>query len=189
MTKEILVVVDMQNDFISGVLGSKYNKEVVLPNVVKLIKQFKNDKSSFIFTLDTHFENDISIESENIPTHCIYGTDGWDSPNDIKSLFSEEQYKYGFYVVQKNTFGSLGKGIDSLNLVETSRVFDSENGELEFHICGLCTDICVINNALILRNAFPNNRIIVHADACGGTTPENHKSALDVMKSCLIEIV
>lgn len=180
MEKEILIVVDMQNDFINGVLGNEYNEKVVLPNVLDLIDK---NNGGIIFTMDTHlnYKNGKNIENKLIPEHCVKDTHGWELHDLIKNKVDIDN-RPGCYIAPKSTFGSLDWLIALVDLFDID-----ENTIIKF--CGLCTDICVVNNALILRNAFPENRIIVYADACGGTTVERHNAALDVMRSNLIEIV
>lgn len=182
--KSVLVVVDMQNDFIDGVLGSEYNKNVVLPNVVKLINNFVASGNGIVFTRDTHIlERDKeTIEALRIPQHCILNTNGWEIHKDIQEIFSDIGSTPGVYTINKDSFGSLNELAKYVNLFNIDK-------DTEIHICGLCTDICVVSNALILRACFPKTKIIVHSDACGGTTPEAHNSALTVMKSCLVDIV
>ena len=184
----LLVVVDMQNDFIDGALGSEAAKAIV-PNVVKKITDAKND-TLIIFTKDTHFEDyDHTLEGKLLPVkHCIFDCDGWcinkavrvawlDKEDTITIM--EPEFRENNTII-KTTFGSL----NLMNfLLRDGKVFD----EIEF--IGLLTDICVVSNVLMTRAALPDVKIIVDASCCAGSTPEKHKSALEIMKSCQIEII
>lgn len=179
--KTALVVVDMQNDFIDGVLGSPEAKAIV-PLVCDYIKNFEGD---YIFaTQDQHYEEDYhkSIEGKNIPTHCIPATEGFEIESSIEKALVEK-LQQGTVVIwwTKETFGSFDLAeylIESVKRDEINKII----------IVGLCTDICVISNALILRAACPNTRIIVHDNLCAGTSPENHQAALEVMNVNCIDI-
>lgn len=163
-----LIVVDMQNDFISGVLGTSEAQSIV-PNVKRKIEEYDNCEDAIVFTRDTHFEDYLETnEGKNLPVkHCIMGTHGWEIEDGLELPYA----KY----LNKQTFGWLGWNM-----------FDFEN---EIEIVGLCTDICVVSNAIILRAMFPEIKITVDASCCAGTTPENHKAALHVMKSCQINVI
>lgn len=167
---KILVVVDMQVDFITGSLGSEAAKAIV-PNVVNKVKNFDG---KVIFTRDTHGENYMNTqEGRKLPVaHCIKNTEGWQICDELKPYVTE--------VIDKKTFGSvdLPQYIKSL-----------ENSVDEIEICGLCTDICVISNAMILKAAFPEVNIIVDSSCCAGVTSESHNTALEAMKAVQIEIV
>lgn len=171
-----LVIIDMQKDFIYGSLGTNEAKNIV-KNVCDRIKTFKNNNDTIITTQDTHDENYLvnTLEGKMLPVeHCIKNSWGWEIDDDIiAALGSYEK----IIPLEKNTFGCLA----------LPAALTEEIDEIE--ICGLCTDICVISNALILRAAFPNARIIIHENCCAGVTPEKHTSALDAMRSCQIEIV
>jgi len=187
--KKILFVIDMQNDFIDGSLGSDDAKKIV-PNVVKLIENFHGD---IWFTQDTHFYNsgnqyninyEKTLEGKFLPIqHCIEKTKGWELNQEIANAATKFKYpkvKY-FY---KYTFGSLDMIKEAC--LELSENFETDD---EIYICGLCTDICVISNALLLRVQFPNIHIYCYKDCCAGTSKEAHEAALKVMKSCQIEII
>ena len=167
---KFLIVVDMQNDFISGALGSK-EAEAILARVVGLVQGFDGE---IIFTRDTHGEDYMHTqEGQRLPVpHCIRGTDGW----QIASALAPYAHK----VVDKPTFGST----DLPALLEGY-------GEPvdEITLCGLCTDICVISNAMLLKAAFPEARIAVEAAACAGVTPESHEIALAAMRAVQIDIL
>lgn len=188
--RKILVVVDVQNDFIDGSLG---NEEAVkaIPNIVKKIKEYKNmnaDYTNIIVTKDTHFDDSISVESlrysntvegQKLPIkHCIEGTKGWEIREEVAKEIGED-----YYTIIKYTFGStyLADFIKQMSMIE--------GVELEVELIGFCTDICVISNALLIKAHTPNIKIVVDASCCAGTTPENHKKALDVMQACHIDII
>jgi len=160
-----LIVVDMQNDFITGSLGSKL-AEAIVPNVVEKVKNFDG---KVIFTRDTHFADYMNTqEGKKLPVeHCIKDTDGWQICDELKPYVNE--------VVDKITFGS----------VELPKmVSDADDIEL----CGLCTDICVISNAMILKATYPEVKITVDSNCCAGVSVESHNTALDAMKAVQIEI-
>lgn len=171
--KKILIVIDMQVDFISGSLGSN-DAISILPNVIEKIKNFNGE---IIFTRDTHFEDYLQTqEGKKLPVeHCIKDTDGWQIHPALLEFTNEHIY-------DKITFGAkdLPNIIDSIN---------TENDELSFTLIGLCTDICVINNAMVLKAFYPESVISVAENCCAGVTPLSHKTALDAMKMCQIEII
>ena len=179
--KKILVIVDVQNDFVTGSLGSK-EAEGIIPKVLDLI--VKGDYDVSYTTLDTHDADYAEThEGKMLPVrHCLYLTQGWLPEKRV--LEALEAIPRPNYVVTKPTFGSFA-------LLSKTKEFLDEAGDKDLciDICGLCTDICVINNALMLRAAYPQADIFVIADACAGTTPEMHQKALDVMKSCQIEVI
>ena len=169
---KVLVVVDMQNDFIDGSLGTK-EAQVIVPNVAQKIKEERKNGTIVIFTRDTHQENYLQTqEGKNLPVvHCIKESDGWQISSKLDVADSK--------IFDKSSFGSLSLA-DYIATIENLE---------EIELVGLCTDICVISNALILKNYFPDIKIIVDADCCAGTTPEKHKAALEVMKSCQVEVI
>ena len=173
--KKILVVVDMQNDFVDGALGTK-EAVAIVDNVVRKINSFTGD---IFVTLDTHYENYMQTsEGKNLPVpHCIKGSDGWKLNPKVYAALENKAYR----VVEKNTFGSL----------ELAQIIaeKSEDKELEIELVGLCTDICVVSNALILKAAFPEAEISVCGDCCAGVSEESHKAALGTMSMCQIKIV
>ena len=181
MQKTALIVVDMQNDFIDGALGSPEAKAIV-PLVCEYIKNFKG---GYIFaTQDQHLEEDYhnSIEGKNIPAHCVPATEGFEIESSIEKALVEklrEETVVSWWA--KETFGSLDLEeylIESVKRDEVDKIV----------IVGLCTDICVVSNALILRAACPNTPIVVLENLCAGTSPENHQSALNVMNANLIDV-
>ncbi len=179
MKSSLLVVVDMQNDFITGSLGSAEARAVVEP-VIKRILGFEGE---ILYTLDTHQENYLETqEGRRLPVkHCIGGTDGW-SPNPAvflalkKSGAADESH-----MVAKETFGGAGL---PMRIHELFHGADPD----EITLVGLCTDICVISNALLLKAFYPEARIAVDAAACAGATPEGHRTALSAMKACQVDI-
>lgn len=172
--KKVLIVVDMQKDFVDGALGTK-EAVAIVDNVAAKIKDFEGD---IIATYDTHDENYMNTqEGKMLPVpHCIKATEGWQLDKKVQTALEEKEYK----TVCKPTFGSV-------DLVEMIRAYDIENTEIE--LIGLCTDICVVSNALLLKANFPEMKLSVDASCCAGVTPEKHEAALETMRSCQIEVV
>lgn len=169
---KFLIVVDMQNDFVTGSLGTKEARAIV-PNVKARIESDEFDE--IIYTKDSHYSDYLTstLEGEKLPIeHCIKHTIGW-------NIIPELQIKT--ITVEKDTFGSLVL----LEILE--HLIFEELDEIE--ICGLCTDICVVSNALLIRAKFPNLKITVRANCCAGSIPELHEAALKVMESCQIDII
>lgn len=192
---KLLVVVDMQNDFIDGSLGTKEAQEIV-PKVVEKINNFDG---IVVATKDTHHEDYFSTqEGKKLPVkHCIKGEDGWLFNEKIKTaLLSSETYagyrklNKGIYLLDaycKETFGSLDLAYDcEAEFGEDNR---SHPEDVEITLIGLCTDICVISNAMLLKATLPEAKILVDASCCAGVTPESHKNALETMKMCQIEVI
>lgn len=188
--KKLLFVIDMQNDFIDGALGSDDAKRIV-PNVVKLIQNWDKDQRIF-YTYDTHMDiNSLTcskykdtLEGKMLPIkHCIKNTSGWQINEYVMDEIIKRNSIYD-KAFHKKTFGSL-------DMVKEASLYLWENVQSndEIHICGLCTDICVVSNALLLRAKFPNLHIYVHENCCAGTSKEAHDAALTVMKSCQIEVI
>lgn len=171
-----LIVVDMQNDFIDGTLGTVEAMKIV-DKVVKKVRDAQLNGVKIIFTQDTHQLNyPETQEGRNLPVeHCIEGTSGW------KLHDSLAQYAENSSVFKKDTFGSK---------LLAEYLFDShlKNPIDEIELCGLCTDICVISNALLIKAFLPEAKIIVDACCCAGVTPDTHDNALGVMKICQINI-
>lgn len=185
---KVLVVVDMQNDFIDGALGSPEAQEIV-PNIVEKIRNYENKKETLLlFTKDTHYSSYLNtLEGKMLPVpHCIENTHGWSINKEIASAAMNPDFlRYSSdriinSRIYKNTFGSYV--LEEL-LAEYKDVID----EIEF--VGVCTDICVVSNVLMARQTLPNTKIVVDASCCAGVTPEKHNAALEVMKSCQIEVV
>lgn len=168
--KKLLIVVDMQNDFIDGALGTKEAEEIV-ENVNKKISEYRNSNNIVVFTRDTHNEEYLDTsEGRNLPVkHCIKGTKGW----QITSIIEVSDDK----IIDKPSFGSLELAEYVSNLEVNS-----------IEIVGLCTDICVISNAMILKAKLPEINISVDSSCCAGVTKKSHQNALEAMKMCQIEI-
>ncbi len=170
--KKILIVIDMQVDFVDGSLGTK-EAIAILPNVKKKIESFDGE---VIFTRDTHYENYLETqEGRNLPVvHCVKDTNGWQIHPELSDLV-------GTYIYDKVTFG--GKDLPAL----ISNIADGE--DFSITLIGLCTDICVISNAMLLKAFYPEVSISVDANCCAGVTIESHNNAIEAMKMCQIEIV
>lgn len=168
---KMLIVIDCQNDFIDGVLGTK-EARAIIPNVKKKIEEYKARGDKVIFTRDTHYENYLETnEGKKLPIpHCIKDTYGWE--------ISKELNTDGCEIIDKATFGYIWWYMYGIG----NRIDDIE-------ITGLCTDICVISNAMILKATFPEANIVVDASCCAGVTPESHNRALEAMKMCQIDII
>lgn len=168
-----LIVIDMQNDFITGSLANPEAQKIVDP-ICELIKSGRFDK--IYFTRDTHDWDYLNTpEGKKLPVeHCIKNTAGWCVADKLLKAAGDNCSYIG-----KNTFGYN-------HWVITFPEWNEEGVELT--LVGTCTDICVISNALIMKSAFPKAKITVIENLCAGTTPENHKAAIDVMKACQIEI-
>ena len=175
---KILVVVDMQNDFIDGALGTKEALDIV-PAVADKIRRFDG---AVIATRDTHGEDYLqSEEGRHLPVvHCVKGTNGWEIRREIAEAL---EGRLICPPVDKPSFGSveLGEYVRRLGRI------DDPVEEVE--LVGLCTDICVISNALLLKAFLPEARVTVDASCCAGVTPESHSQALEAMKMCQIEIL
>jgi nicotinamidase-related amidase len=171
-TKKILIVVDMQNDFIDGALGTK-EAVVIVPAVIDKIKSYPQE--NVYATRDTHPENYLETqEGKYLPVpHCIKGTEGWEIRKEIADLILSE------HVFDKPTFGSVKLAEEMSRLAET--------GPIEIELIGLCTDICVVSNALLLKAYLPEVKISVDPKCCAGVTPEKHEAALETMRSCQIQ--
>ena len=170
--QKILVVVDMQNDFIDGALGTA-EAVAIVPKVEKKIREFEG---SVIFTRDTHEDNYMETqEGQKLPVpHCIRGTKGWEIREELEQFRNEAAF-------DKVTFGSveLGCALQEMNEKEPVE---------SITFVGLCTDICVISNVLLAKAFLPEVRMVVDASCCAGVTPASHKNALEAMKMCQIEI-
>ena len=172
--KKFLIVVDMQKDFVDGALGTK---EAV--NIVdKVVDKINNFDGEIIATYDTHFENYMeSSEGKSLPVmHCIKGTDGWLLNDKVQKALDSK----GYTALEKLTFGAKNLPELILNL--------SEGEDFSIELIGLCTDICVVSNALLLKASFCEKEISVDEDCCAGVTPETHKAAITTMKMCQINI-
>lgn len=174
---KLLVVVDMQNDFISGALGTP-EAQAIVPNVASKVQKYKEDGEYIIYTADTHFDGYLNTqEGKNLPVpHCIHNTHGWQIADGV--------YVNNAPIVKKFTFGSqeLPDRIYALEQYTDKHVESIE-------VVGLCTSICVISNALILKSCFPEIPLIVDSKCCACVSPETHNAALLAMKTCQIEVV
>ncbi len=172
--RKVLIVVDMQDDFVDGALGTKEAQAIVAPMAEK-IKRFDGD---VIATLDTHFENYMETsEGKRLPVpHCIKGTDGWQINKTVLEALREK----GYETVEKRTFGS----------VDLPKLLKKRYGDetLSIELAGLCTDICVVSNALLLKAHFPETEIGVDASCCAGVTPQSHNAAIETMRMCQINM-
>lgn len=170
--QDILIVVDMQNDFITGALGTA-EAERIVPRAAAVVRDFRG---RVLFTRDTHGEDYLKTqEGKKLPVpHCIRGTEGWQICPELAPFCKEEP-------IDKETFGSseLGRILTELN---------RECPVKSVTLIGLCTDICVISNALLAKAFLKEAEIVVDASACAGVTPESHKTALAAMKMCQIQI-
>ena len=171
--RKILIVIDMQNDFIDAALGTK--------EAVSIVEAVKDKIRSYapenvITTMDTHGENYMETqEGKYLPVpHCIKGSEGWKIRSDIAALLE------GAKIYEKPTFGSTALAADLKEL--------SGREEIELELVGLCTDICVASNALLLKAFMPEVKISVDASCCAGVTPEKHLAALETMRSCQIQV-
>lgn len=175
---KIVVVVDVQRDFVYGALGSTEAQTAMKDIIDRLMRVDVDDK--VIFTRDTHEENYLETqEGKNLPVpHCIYGTLGWQIADRIDDIPLSDQVQY----VNKPIFGSYELIAD---IEDIRSAFDVDEVEL----FGFCTDICVISNALMIKSAFPELKVKVNAACCAGVTPAKHEAALEVMRSCQIEII
>ena len=171
--RKLLIVIDMQNDFIDAALGTKEAVSIV-DAVKEKIRSYPAE--DVIATMDTHGENYMDTqEGKYLPVpHCIRGTEGWKIRPDIEELLK------GAKIYEKPTFGSVKMAADLKAL--------SEREEIELELIGLCTDICVVSNALMLKAHFPEAQITVDATCCAGVTQKAHLAAINTMRSCQIDI-
>jgi nicotinamidase-related amidase len=181
---KVLIVIDMQNDFITGSLGST-QAQAIVPNVIAKIQEYHKNNHQIFFTRDTHDKNYLSTsEGKALPVeHCIIGTDGWLIHPDILSciaLFRKGKLIYKPTFIDKPTFGYKWWIGD---------FYGPHLGDYEIELVGLCTGICVVTNALILKTEFPSSKIIVDASCCACISEETHKAALLTMKTCQINVI
>ena len=165
--KKTLLVIDMQKDFIDGTLGTK-EAVAIVENVKKKIAQYQENGDEIIFTRDTHQPDYLQTnEGKHLPVeHCMEGTEGWRIPKELEVP--------GAIYINKPSFGYMKWDEYDLQEVE---------------IVGLCTDICVVSNALIIKATYPEIKVSVDANCCAGVTPESHKAALTTMKMCQVEVI
>ena len=172
--RRLLIVVDMQNDFVDGALGTA-EAVAILPAVKARIEAAKETGEDIIFTRDTHQPNYMETqEGRKLPVpHCIENTPGWEIVPQLRELTA------GCLVIDKPTFGS----------VKLGEILTGREDIEAITLIGLCTDICVISNALILKAFFPEAEITVDASCCAGVTPDTHNAALAAMKMCQIHVI
>lgn len=167
---DVLLVVDLQNDFVDGSLGNEGNDKIVGP-IQKLVGEFKGE---VIFTRDTHEENYLeSLEGKHLPvTHCIINTQGWEIKIPTK----------GKKIIDKPSFGSY-------ELVDYLIGLDKKEKIENIYMVGICTDICVLSNAIMIKNALLDTEVTVIEDLCRATSEKTHKASLVAMKSCQVNII
>ena len=166
-----IVVVDMQNDFVDGALGTQ-EAQAMLPRMVEKLAAARAEGTALVFTMDTHGADYLATqEGQNLPVeHCIRGTAGWQIADALQPFV-----RAAAAVIEKPTFGATAL---------PAAIADYD--EIEF--VGLCTDICVISNALLLKAFYPEKLITVDASCCAGVTPESHANALSAMRMCQVEV-
>lgn len=176
--KKLLIVVDMQNDFISGALGSA-QAQAIVPKVLAKVESYVNAGDIICFTRDTHRPDYLQTqEGKNLPVeHCIVGTQGYEIVDCLKSYITEF-----VDVIDKPAFGSF-------KLTDVVAEHVTTNNVTEIELVGLCTDICVVSNALLVKARLPEIPVVVDAACCAGVTEESHKAALLVMKMCQVKVV
>ena len=181
MKHKILIIVDMQNDFVNGSLGTK-EAEAIVPLVCEKIKHAQAENTLVFATKDTHSKNYLETrEGRFLPVeHCIRDTEGWQINESVAEALGNAR------VIEKYSFGSL---ILPEAIAEELEIREIAPKNAEIELVGLCTDICVISNALILKARFPETDIMVDSLCCAGVTPEKHLAALETMRSCQIEIM
>ena len=175
--KKVLVVVDMQNDFIDGSLGTREAEGIV----DRVAEEIKKDYDMIVATRDTHDENYLNTnEGKHLPVvHCIEDSKGWQIADAVAEALIEKE---DVTILNKPTFGSA-------EVVNVLKEYDKENPIGSITLIGLCTDICVVTNALLVKTAFPEIPVNVVGDCCAGVTPESHEAALLTMKMCQIEVL
>ena len=197
---KILVVIDMQNDFLHGALKNEEGIKII-PNVVKRIKEYYAENMPVFATRDTHTEDYLSTqEGKKLPVvHCVKYAKGWQINQDVLDalgetyVYDKKQFPYRkmlglptasnyAIIFDKPTFGSE----DLANYIK--RCYGHIQKELEVELCGVCTDICVISNAMLLKAMLPEAKIKVNSSLCAGVTVQSHNTALNAMRSCQIEV-
>lgn len=178
MAKKVLLVIDMQKDFVTGALANEEAQKIVSA-IEKRIEEYRKDDYPVFFTRDTHGENYMDTqEGRLLPVpHCIKDSDGWQIIEQLRGFADEEN------VLDKPSFGCLNLPAWLLEKLDEK----GENLE-EIELCGVCTDICVISNAMILKAAFPEVTVSVNGKLCAGVTPESHENALKAMASCQVVV-
>ena len=180
---KVLVIVDMQNDFISGSLGTKEAVAIV----DQVVQKIRNASDALVlFTLDTHQEDYLDTpEGQKLPViHCLEGSDGWQIHQDVFNAWNEKKDRIVVPELVNNSFNKPVFG--SVALVDFLKSQAETITEIE--LIGVCTDICVISNAIMIKNTLPHIKISVDSSCCAGVTPESHKEALNTMKMCQIDV-
>ena len=167
--QDVLIVIDMQNDFIDGALGTP-EAQAIVDSVDSQILRYKKAKKPVLYTMDTHTSNYLdTLEGQKLPiVHCVKGTKGWDLAVN---------HSNGDVVFEKPTFGSIDLACYVANNYKSSNI----------ELCGVCTDICVLSNATLLRAFNPNQHICINSNLCAGTTPKAHTRALDALQQIQID--
>ena len=178
---KVLVVIDMQKDFVDGALGSS-EAQAIVPNVAAKVKEYaKMSDGLIVYTRDTHFADYADTrEGRYLPVpHCIFETEGWEI---VPEALNDQA---AVVILNKETFGysAIAEEIGYIVNGELDQEIDS------IEVCGLCTDICVVSNALILKASFPEIPFVVDSACCAGATPAKHEAALEVMRSCQIDVI
>lgn len=182
--RRILIVIDMQNDFIDGSLGTKEAAQIV----DKVVKKIRSYKSGNVFaTRDTHVAGYLQTqEGKNLPVeHCIKGTKGWEIHSDVAKALQEKDA----VIVDKPTFGSVDLAKLIVAIAEKERDAKTNEEGIEIELLGICTDICVSSNALLLKAFLPEVKMFVDADCCAGVNPGKHQAALETLQSCQIHVL
>ena len=181
---KVLIIIDMQNDFLTGTLGTA-EAQGIISNVIKRINESKDDM--IIFTQDTHHDNYLTTpEGIKLPVeHCIKGTHGWEIHEEILNAWKENKNTIIIPDIKNNSFKKPIFG--STDLVKFLEGMKEKIGEIE--LIGVCTDICVVSNAIMIKNTLPDIRIVVDARCCAGVTPQSHREALNIMRMCQIDVL
>lgn len=188
---EMLCLIDMQNDFITGALGSA-EAQAIVQNVVEKVE---SSKGRIFVTQDTHGDNYMETrEGKFLPVpHCIYGekgaTFGWKLNKDVQAALDAKQVQGAIVkYISKPTFGSSKLVNEIADVLVSDEFKDIEDKDIKITFVGLCTDICVVSNALLVKAYFPEINIACDAKCCAGVTPAKHEAALETMRSCQIEV-
>ena len=185
----VLIVVDMQNDFITGSLGSP-EAQAIVPVMTERLREYEDGNTLVLFTKDTHYSDYlITQEGSNLPVeHCIKGTPGWSIVKEISSFVDHGNFMT--YSAKDIIKGRVCKeSFGSIRLAEIVENIAANEGVEEIVMMGVCTDVCVVSNALMLKAYCPEIKITVDASCCAGVTPEKHQAALETMKSCQINVI
>ena len=176
---DLLIVVDMQADFVTGALGTAEARSIV-PAVAQRIRRAREEGTRVLFTLDTHTSDYLSTrEGRLLPVpHCVRGTPGWQLVPELDAERTPDMA-----LIEKPTFGST-----ALVHLAARQAASSGGAGMVIELCGVCTDICVVSNALLLKAALPEAELVVDSRLCAGVTPEKHAAALETMRSCQIDV-